>query len=202
MRHPAGATVQPVLEPPGRAFFQGALGERSAAALVAGFREALAAEGITRHFCARHHADGAVELLACDYPFDPGAVAELGRLRFEIVGAQGERLSVTMAGTDPRPDAGRRARLHGYAMLYATCLPALIAAGEPQPQGAELNDGEKSILQRLLLGESEGDIAAASGEPVRSVAMRVHAACAKLGATDARGAIVVAAQRGFLNNVR
>lgn len=188
--------------PAGRAFLTSALGERSGAALAASFRAALAAEGVTRHFCARHGAGGGVELLACDYPFDPQSVAELGRLRFEIEGAQGERLSVTMAGADVRPDPARRARLHGYAMLYATCLPALLAAGEPQREGAALSDEESRLLERLLLGESEGDIAAADGAPIRSVDMRIRAACSKLGTADAKVGIVVAAQRGFLYNRR
>jgi DNA-binding CsgD family transcriptional regulator len=188
--------------PAGRAFLTSALGERSPAALTASFRAALAAEGVTRHFCARHGDNGQIELLACDYPFDPEAVAEIGRLRFEIGGAQGERLSVTMAGAGLRGDSGRRARLHGYAMLYATCLPALLAAGEPQSDGAALSEDEAALLERLLLGESEGDIAAADKIPVRTIEMRIRAACAKLGTADARHAIVVAAQRGFLNNRR
>lgn len=179
-----------------------AMSLRSAASLAAAFRDALAAEGVSRHFCARHREDGTAELLACDYPFDPRGVAELGSVRFEIVGMQGERLSVTMAGMATRPDAAARARLHGYAMLYATCLPALLAAGEPAQAGDALSREESAALERLLLGDSEADISLATGEPIRTVEMRIRAACAKLGAADARGAIVVAAQRGFLNNPR
>lgn len=187
---------------PGRQFLTHALGARSAVSLARAFRDALAAEGVSRHFCARHHDGGAVELLACDYPFDPTGVAELGSLRFEIAGAQGERLSVTMAGMAARPDRAARARLHGYAMLYATCLPALLAAGEPGSAGDALSAEESAALERLLLGDSEADISLTSGEPIRTVEMRIRAACAKLGAADAKGAIVVAAQRGFLNNRR
>jgi hypothetical protein len=202
MRAAADTRIATAPAPAGRAFLTSALAERSAASLAASFGAALAAEGVTRHFCARHGDDGRVELLACDYPFDPQSVAELGRLRFEIDGAQGERLSVTMAGAGLRADSGRRARLHGYAMLYATCLPSLLAAGEPQGEGADLSLEEAGLLERLLLGESEGDIAAADGTPVRAVEMRIRAACAKLGTADAKCAIVVAAQRGFLNNRR
>ncbi len=114
--------------PAGRAFLTSALAERSASALIASFRLAVAAEGVTRHLCTLRREDGRAETLACDYPFDPEAVVELGRLHFEIVGGRNERLSVTLGGLPAAPDAARRARLHSYSMLLATCLPPLLAA--------------------------------------------------------------------------
>ena len=114
--------------PAGRAFLMGALAERTASALIASFRAAVAAEGVTRHSCELRRDDGPIETLACDYPFDPEAVLELSRLHFEIGGARNERLRVTLGGLPAAPDAARRARLHSYAMLYATCLLPLLAA--------------------------------------------------------------------------
>jgi hypothetical protein len=114
--------------PAGRAFLTSALAERSAPALIASFRRAVAAEGATRHLCTLRRDNGSVETLACDYPFDPEAVLELSRLHFEIGGARNERLRVTLGGLPAAPDAARRARLHSYAMLYATCLPPLLDA--------------------------------------------------------------------------
>ena len=185
--------------PEGRLFFQTALAERSAAALAENFRAAAAAEGVGRHFCTRHCEDGALEVLSCDYPFDPDGVAELGRLHFMFDDAAGSRVSVTLAGLPSRIDAGRRARLHGLAMLYATCLPPLLDAGEPSDADSQLTESERDMLMRLLLGDSELDISMETGVPIRSVARRISTACAKLGADGPRSGIVVAAQRGLLN---
>lgn len=185
--------------PAGRLFLESALREKSAAALIRDFQSAVAAEGVTRHFCARRHPGGAVELLSCDYPFDPGEVAELGRLRFVMNDQAGTEVSVTMAGFAPNVSTAKRARLHGLATLYGICLPTLLDAGEPGDYGAVLTEAERNILMRLLLGESELDISLTTGAPVRSVSALVCSAAAKLGAEGPRATIVVAAQRGLLN---
>lgn len=184
--------------PTGRIFFETALAERSAAALAENFRAAAAGEGVRRHFCTRHGEDGTLEILSCDYPFDPEGIAELGRLHFMFDDGAGSRVSVTVAGLPSRIEAGRRARLHGLAMLYATCLPPLLDAGEPGDGNADLTEWERSMLMRLLLGDSELDISMATGVPIRSLARRISTACAKLGADGPRSGIVVAAQRGLL----
>ena len=195
----ANSAARDERRPAGRLFFETALEERSAAALAEKFRAAAASEGVRRHFCTRHGDDGALEMLSFDYPFDPEGVAELGRLHFMFDDGAGSRVSVTMAGLPSRIDAGRRARLRGLAMLYATCLPPLLDAGEAGEADTQLTESERDMLTRLLLGESELDISRETGVPIRSVARRISMACAKLGADGSRGGIVVAAQRGLLN---
>jgi DNA-binding NarL/FixJ family response regulator len=138
-------------------------------------------------------------LLSCDYPFDPAVVAELGRVTFVFDDQAGSRVGVTMAGLSPNIAAGTRARLHGLAMLFATCLPPLLDGGEPAKASSLLNAAERNVLTRLLRGETELDISLATGVPIRSVSQRISSASAKLGTNGSRTAIVVAAQRGLLN---
>ena len=195
----ASSAVKEERRPPARIFFETALAERSAAALAENFRAAAAGEGVGRHFCTRHLEDGTLEILSCDYPFDTEGIAELGRLCFVFEDGAGSRVSVTMAGLPSRIDSARRARLHGLAMLYATCLPPLLDSGEPSEVDSPLTESERSMLMRLLLGDTELDIAMETGVPIRSVARRISAACEKLGAAGALSGIVVAAQRGLLN---
>lgn len=196
----ANIAVKEERRPAGRIFFETALAERSAAALAENFGVAAASEGVRRHFCTRHGDDGTVEMLSCEYPFDPEGVAELGRVDFMFDDGAGSRVSVTMAGLPSRIDSARHARLHGLAMLFATCLPPLLDAGEPIDDGqSQLTETDRDMLMRLLLGDSELDISMATGMPIRSVARRISAACAKIGADGLRNGIVVAVQRGLLN---
>ena len=195
----ANSAAREERRPAGRTFFETALAERSAATLADNFRAAAASEGARRHFCTRHLDDGTLEMLSCDYPFDPEGVAELGRLDFMFDDGAGGRVSVTVAGLPARIESGLRARLHGIAMLYATCLPPLLDAGEPGDSDSQLTQSERDMLMRLLLGDSELDISLETGVPIRSVARRISTACRKLGAAGPRSGIVVAAQRGLLN---
>jgi DNA-binding CsgD family transcriptional regulator len=194
----AKGAVRGEVRPEGRLFFETAFKQSSAAALADSFKAAAAVEGVSRHFCTRHKPDGVLELLSCDYPFDPEGVAELGRVEFMIDDQAGSRVSVTMAGLAPRIAASKRARLHGLAMLYATCLPPLLDAQQPMEGYSLLSDAERDTLSRLLMGESELDISLSTGVPIRSVSRRISDASAKLGAATRRSAIVVAVQRGLL----
>lgn len=184
----------------GREFLTGALAERSATALIAGFTRAVASEGMTRHRCTQDEG-GAVRLLACDYAFEPEAAIELGQMHFQIAGGQGERLEVVLGGRAGNSDPARRARLHGLSTLYAITLPALLVASEDERVAGLLTAKESETLARLLLGQSELDISLATDTPVRAVTVRAERAATKLGAESVRRAIVLAAQRGFLNRV-
>ena len=162
--------------------------ETSLEALVDAFAAALKDDGIRGHICARVGGDEAEALF--------GDAPELILLNDDNdVRCDEDGLIVRLAGAPP-PDA--RARVRGYAALYAARGIELHAQAAQLVTGCGLTTRQRFILGRLLLGDCPDEIAAAAGCSVAAIREAMRRASAARGAASHQEAVATAARRGLL----
>ncbi|WP_414901847.1 hypothetical protein ACMT1E_01720 [Sphingomonas flavalba] len=162
--------------------------ENSLETLVGAFAEALREDGIAGHVCARV-GDGAAQALFGDMP-------ELVLLNDNTdVACDDDGLIVRLSAP---PSAEARARVRGYAVLYAARGVELHAIASQPATACGLTVRQRFILGRLLLGDCPDEIAAASGASVAAIRDATRRAAAILGAKNQQDAVAIAARRGLL----
>ncbi|WP_168694265.1 hypothetical protein [Sphingomonas flavalba] len=164
--------------------------ENSLEALVGAFAAALREDGIAGHVCARVGVDdGLAEALFGDMP-------ELILLNDDAdIACDDDGLILRLSA---RPSAAARARVRGYAVLYAARGVELHAIASQPATACGLTTRQRFILGRLLLGDCPDEIAAASGASVAGIRDAMRRAAAILGAETHQQAVAIAARRGLL----
>lgn len=163
--------------------------------LVSLFANALAEHGIDGHFCLRKVDIGDVPV-AGDTPDlirRPDGVIEVN-----TDGRFMPAMCVLMAPPGQPLAQEAKARLRGYAELFAARALALQELADDVPTSCGLTLRERFVLGRRLAGVAPVDIATGSGLSVETVTTLIGNAARKLGCGTPAEAAAVAARRGWL----
>jgi DNA-binding CsgD family transcriptional regulator len=162
--------------------------------LVELFAGALAEHGIAGHLCLSR-AGTSLLPVAGDMP---RLMNSDDVLRAEVEASALPGAVVLMAKPRRALSAEQQARVRGYAQLFAARVMALQELADDVDTDCGLTLRERYVLGRRLAGLSPLDIALEAQLSIATISDTLDRAVEKLGVTNLREAIALAARRGWL----
>lgn len=164
-------------------------------ALTGVFSGMIAGLGFSEHFCLEIDEDGALTPLFGDAAALPDNPASL------LLGVQSWHegaLYLLLAGRCSPIDRATRAKLQGWAEVYASFGMALLERERDIPTSVGLGLAQRQCLAQLLVGRPEYAIADTLGLTPLAVRGHIESAIRFLGVGTRAEAISLAARRGWL----
>lgn len=172
-------------------------------ALVDVFAAMITDLGFTSHFCVEIDEDGRPAPLFGDTDSIPEwrGARRPGRRNDFVLRVQswhGRETWLCLGGRDVALDVATRAKIQGWAEVYASFATALLERARDIPTGAGLGLAQRQCLAQLLLGRRDDEVADMLGLTPLAVRGHVEGAMAFLGVDSRAEAIALAARRGWL----